>query len=352
MISLHINCDNATPAQLDRALLYLIRTNQRSVNIAAGTELKKGMAFVERVRAALPHINIFWRNLDPEDTGIHAKYSPQWVFDRKVLPYISWFKHNNIIFVCDNESSGDDEQMKAYASWTVSFLIIMHAVSLATATCRFATGNIKESQYALLKPIFNAMLPSDWISPNEYSNAPGKSSGGHLARYENMRITAGKHLPTSIGEAGLCPDYNPGKGFRSIGMSGKAYADQMISEEVWYENGAIDRFLFVVGGFGWGDFQLIKDMGNGQVEADTLDALEAHYAKQPVPVPLAPPPVATVPVPSAPPATPEPPKPPPFVASGLSEADAARIASLNQQIANAVNEINVIMQMAAERRAA
>lgn len=324
MISIHINCDNATPAQLDRALLYLIRTNQRSVNIAAGTELKKGMDFVERVRAALPHINIFWRNLDPEDTGIHAKYSPQWVFDKKVLPYLAWFKRNNVIFVCDNESSGNDDQIKAYTIWMVSFLIIMHAVNLATSVCRFATGNIKESQYALLKPVFNAMLPSDWISPNEYSNVPGKSSGGHLARYENMWIAAGKHLPTAIGEAGVCPDYNPGKGFRSVPMSGKAYADQMISEEVWYENGQIDRFLFVVGGFGWGDFQLIKDLGNGKVEADTLDALEAYYAAHPATSPV----VVTEPPP--PPVTP--PEPPAPAEPSQLERDMARLVEIDTQM--------------------
>lgn len=308
-LTIHIKVDGLSPAQLDRALLYLVRTKQRSVQIAAGSEIQKGMDYVDRVRAALPNITIFWRNLDPEDTGIHAKYSPQWVFNKKVQPYLTWFKHNNVIFVCDNESSGNDDQIKAYAIWTVSFLIIMHTVGLATAVCRFATGNIQESQYDLLKPIFSAMLPSDWISPNEYSNAPGKSSGGHLERYKRMWKAAGKPLPTAIGEAGICPDYDPGKGYRSIGMSGKAYADQMISEEVWYENGQIDRFLFLVGK-GWDSFSLIKEIGNNQVEADVLDALEAHYAIHPITDA----PHTPVPVPTPAP-TPQPPAepPPPFV---------------------------------------
>jgi hypothetical protein len=280
VITLHVNCDNASPAVLERAYQYLVRTNQRSVNIAAGAELQKGMDFVDRVRAALPRIKVFWRNLDPEDTGIHAVKSAQWIFDHKVKPYLAWFKRNEIIFVFDNESSGDDNQIRNYSKCTVEFLVLMHSVNLATATCRFATGNIAERQYALLKPIFSAMLPSDWVSPNEYSNAPGKSSGGHLARYEQMWIAAGKPLPTFIGEAGVCPDYDPGKGFRSIGMSGKAHAAQLISEEVWYPD--VDRALFVAGGFGWEGFQLIVEIGNGKVEADTLDALEEHYAKNPV----------------------------------------------------------------------
>lgn len=340
MISLHINCDHATPAQLERALLYLVRTQQRSVNIAAGAELQKGMDFADRVSAALPLIKIFWRNLNPEDTGIHAKYSPQWVFDKKVLPYLSWFKRHNIVFVCDNESSGNDDQIKAYALWTVSFLIIMHAVNLATAVCRFATGNIRESQYILLKPIFKAMLPSDWISPNEYSNAPGKSSGGHLERYENMWISAGKHLPTSIGEAGVCPDYNPGKGFRSIGMTGKAYAEQMISEETWYDGGKIDRFLFVVGGFGWDDFQLIKDLGNGKVEADTLDALEKYYAEHPI----TPSPIETPIPPPAPVVIIMPPEPPQQMPVSTYETDLRLVAIKQRQIRDLQAQIDEILK--------
>lgn len=282
MISLHILADNASPALLDRALLYLKRTKQRSVNIGAGAELLKGMQYVERVRAECPGIKIFWRNLDPEDTGIHTKMSPQALFDKKVAPHLNWFKKNEIILVCDNESSGDDNAIRRYAQWTVELLVIMHKHNLATAVCRFATGNIAEHQYQLLKPIFSAMLPSDWISPNEYSNEPGKSSGGHLERYKQMWIAAGKSLPTTIGEAGLCPGYDPGKGFRSIRMSGKDHAKQIVSEEIWYGNGTIDRFLYLVGGFGWEGFQLITEIGNGKVEADTLDALEAYYAsKQP-----------------------------------------------------------------------
>ncbi len=318
MITLHINCDKASPAQLDRALLYLIRTNQRTVNIAAGAELQKGMSFVDRVRQALPKIKVFWRNLDPEDTGIHAKYSAQWIFNHKVAPYLAWFKRHEIIFVFDNESSGDDNQIRNYARCTVEFLILMHAVNLATAVCRFATGNIAERQYILLKPIFSAMLPSDWISPNEYSNAPGKSSGGHLERYEQMWMAAGKPLPTFIGEAGVCPDYDPGKGFRSIGMSGKAHAAQLIAEEVWYPD--VDRALFVVGGFGWDFFQLIKEIGDGKVEADTLDALEEHYAKQP-PIVVTPAPPAPIPVPPSPPDI-----------QPRSEIDIRKVASLRAEI--------------------
>lgn len=296
MITLHILADNAAPAQLERALLYLKRTKQRSVNIGAGAELLKGMQYVDRVRAECPGIKIFWRNMEPEDTGIHTKMSAQSLFNKKIAPYLDWFKKNEIILVCDNESSGDDNAIREYVRWTVELLVIMHAVNLATAVCRFATGNIGDgshgsNQYPLLKPIFTAMLPSDWASPNEYSNAPGKSSGGHLARYKLMWEAAGRKLPTFIGEAGVCPDYNPGKGFRSVPMTGKAHAAQLIAEEVWYPD--IDRALFVVGGFGWEGFQLITEIGNGKVEADTLDALEDHYAKHPpIDTPTPPPPPA------------------------------------------------------------
>ena len=352
MISLHINVDGLSPAVLDRALLYLVRTHQRSVQIAAGAEIQKGMDYVDRVRAALPHIIIYWRNLDPEDTGIHAKYSPQWVFDHKVLHYLAWFKRNNVVFVPDNESSGNDDQIKAYALWMVSFLILMHAVNLATAVCRFATGNIQDgtdpryptNQYNLLKPIFSAMLPMDWISPNEYSNAPGKSSGGHLARYENMWVAAGKRLPTSIGEAGICPDYDPGKGYRSINMSAKAVVEQLTGEEIWYEGGAIDRFVFSVA-INWGGFNLIKEIGDGKVEADVLDELEKHYAKQPAPVPIPPTPTPP-PVPIPAPGPVEPPKPAPIPQPpppGVYETDLRRLAIIRHQIADLNAEIEAIL---------
>jgi hypothetical protein len=56
--------------------------------------------------------------------------------------------------------------------------------------------------------------------------------------------------------------------------------------------------------------------------------------------------------PAPPPPPPIEPVPPPFVPSGLSEAEAARIASLNSELARIHNEIAVILELAAERRAA
>lgn len=273
-ISLHIVADNCPPDRLDRAVLYLQRVKPRTVDVAAGAELTKGMQLVERVRRDVPGITVFWRNLDPEDTGIHTKYSAQWVFAHKVMPYLEWFKKNEIVFMPDNESSGDDNRIKEYVKWQVEMAILLHSVNLRGAFCRFSTGTIVESQYQLLKPIFSAMIPGDYVSPNEYSPSPGyaKGGGGHLRRYHEMWIAAGRELPTVIGEAGVAMNYDPGKGYIDAGMSDESYAQQILNEDIWYENGKIDRHIYLIGGFTHAGYRLRDGV---------LDYWEKHYAKQP-----------------------------------------------------------------------
>lgn len=291
MISLHIVVDNAPPEVLDRALLYLKRTGQRAVNIAAGAQLDRGMQFVERVRAELPDITILWRNLDPEDTGIFSKYGALWGYDHKVDPYLDWFQKNQVVFVPDNESSGDDDHMRRYVRETVKMAKLLHQHNLRGAFCRFATGNIVESQYPLLKPIFDVMLPGDFISPNEYSAQPGYpgGSGGHLQRYKLMWDVAGYPLPTIIGEAGIAMNYDPGKGYIDAGMSDEAYAQQMIDEEVWYAGGAITRCLYLVGGYTHEGYR---------VREGVLEYLETHYERhRPPPIIVPPPPPPPEPAP-------------------------------------------------------
>ncbi len=326
MISLHIVVDNAPPEVLDRALLYLERTQQRTVDIAAGAQLDRGMQFVERVRLRLPNITIFWRNLDPEDTGIHAKYSAQWVYDRKIAPWQAWMRRNHLVFVPDNESSGDDNRIRTYAAWEADFGRMLHADGLNGAFARFATGNIAESQYGLLKPIFDMMQPGDYVSPNEYSAQPGypKGSGGNLERYKLLWKAAGRRLPTVIGEAGIAMNYDPGKGYIDAGMTDEAYAQQMIDEEVWYENGAIDRHLYVVGAFSHEGYRL----RNG-----VMEYLEKHYAHKEPPVVIQPPETPTQPPPAAEPPVTTPPNeetPPvrtdPAWMADLSKDERARIA--------------------------
>lgn len=301
MISLHLLADGADQARLDRAILYLKRVKARSVNIGGGSQIDRAMTLVERVRAEIPGIRVFWRQL--EDTGIHAQMQPFEWYASRVSPRLEWLKKNQCIFVLDNESSGDNSQIQRYAAWEADVLKRLHTVGLFGAACRFATGNIREDQYALLKPIFDVMLPGDYISPNEYSNAPGKSSGGHLERYMNIWRAAGRNLPTTIGEAGIAADYDPGKGYRAVpGLTGRVYAEQMISEEIWYGGGSIDRFLYCIGGHGWENFQIGDDV---------LETLEGYYAKLSPPVVVSPPPVPVPP----PVITPPPPPAAPFVAT-------------------------------------
>lgn len=288
-ISLHILADNAAPERLERAVQYLKRVRPKYVNIAGGSQLDIAMQLTERVRAEVPGIKVVFRHMRPEDTGIHTKMSAATLYNMKIAPHLAWFKKHEVIFMPDNESSGDDNQMRKYAQWQVEIAVLLHKDNLRGAFCRFSTGNIKETQYALLKPIFSAMMPGDMISPNEYSNAPGRSSGGHLERYEQMWMAAGKPLETTIGEAGIAVNYDPGNGYRSIGLLGSKYAQQMIDEEIWYEGGKIDRFLYCVGGYGWESFQIGDDV---------LDYLEKYYASKapPVEIPMPPtPPFVIVP---------------------------------------------------------
>lgn len=285
-ISLHVVVDNCPPEQLDRALLYLQRVKPRTVDIAAGAELTKGMQFVERVRRDVPGITVFWRNLEIEDTGIHSKFSAAHVYSTKVRPHLEWFKKHQIVFMPDNESSGDDDAIKRYVQWQVEMAILLHTDNLRGAFCRFSSGTIDDggkgsNQYPLLKPIFSAMLPGDYVSPNEYSPSPEyeEGGGGHLERYKLMWKADGRELPTAIGEAGVAMNYDPGKGYIDAGMTDEAYGQQMLDEEVWYQGGAIDRHVYLVGGFTHEGYRLREGV---------LKHWEGHYAKQP-PVVITPP---------------------------------------------------------------
>lgn len=276
-LSLHIVVDGTSNELLDRSLLYLVRTKQRSVDIAAGSQIDRGMQFVERVRAALPRIKIFWRVL--EDTGIHSKLSVDEWWQQRVAPRLTWMIINQVIMVLDNESSGDDRQIRYYVEWSTAALRKLHAATLRGAVARFATGNIDDGgqhndQYPLLKPLFAALVEGDYVAPNEYSNAPGKSSAGNIGRYKLMEAVAGKKLPIVIGEAGVLVDYDPYKGYRLV-MTDEQFVAQMLAEEVWYRP-EIDRHLFAVSGDNdkWGSMQMTENV---------MRFLEEHYAKNPIP---------------------------------------------------------------------
>lgn len=331
MISLHIVVDNAGPEVLNRALQYLKRTDQETVDIAAGAQVDRGMWFVEAVHAELPDIKIFWRNLDPEDTGILAKLSPEAVYQKKVAPYRAWFQKHKLIFMPDNETSGDDNRIRAYVDAEIRIAKLLHADGLHGAFCRFSTGTIREDQYVLLKPLFDVMQPGDYISPNEYSAQPGfpGGSGGHLERYALMWKAAGRRLPTVIGEAGVAMNYDSGKGYIDAGMTDEAFAQQMLDEEVWYEHGAIDRHLFRVGAFSHSGYQ-IRD--------GVMDYLERYYASHQPPVVVTPPetPAPVDPAPTQP-STPTVPSVP--VVAPITKAFALKQAELLRAMADSWTEL-------------
>lgn len=275
-ISLHIVVDGATPDQLDRAALYLCRINARMVNIAAGAQLDRGMQFVERVRTETPGIGVFWRHL--EDTGIWTRLDPISWYDSRIAPRLEWAFRNRIIFVTDNESSGNDEEIKRYVEWQIKVMEQLHRAGLNAAVGRFATGNIKENQYALLKPMFDAMIPGDYFSPNEYHNAPSGSSAGHLNRYKLAWQAAGRNLPTTIGEFGMAVNYQSDKGYLSANISGGMAAEIGIKHfEDWYKPNDVTVFWYCVGGYSWPNFQINEEL---------YQELEAYAAKDAPPMPL------------------------------------------------------------------
>lgn len=288
-LSPHIIVDNIDPAMLQRCLEYIQRVKQlKFVNIGAGAQIDRGMAFVERVHREIPHLRIVWRNLDKEDdTGILAKWTPEKLYSERVTKYLKWFQDNKVIFMPDNETSGDDNRIKLYARDEAKIAHMLHADGLNGAFCRFSTGTIQDgsqpgesNQYPLLKPIFDVMNAEDIISPNEYRNRPGGSSGGHLFRYDLMYKAAGRKLPTFIGEAGVSVNYDPGVGYQAIGMSDQAVCELMLGDEGWYENGAIDRSWYLIGGYTHESFRWRPGI---------FEYLENYYAKQP-PVIVPPPP--------------------------------------------------------------
>lgn len=291
-LSPHIIVDNCPDDLLERAFLYLKRVKQlKFVNIGAGAQIDRGKAFVERVHREIPNLRIVWRNLDPEDTGILARpdYTPEKLYAEKVTKHLKWFQDNKVIFMPDNETSGDDERMKAYARGEAIIGHMLHADGLNGAFCRFATGNIgdgsqpgQSNQYPLLKPIYDMMNLGDIVSPNEYRNKPGASSGGHLERYKELWKAAGRNLPTFIGECGISVNYDPGIGYQVLGLSDEAVCRLMLDDESWYQNGAIDRSWYLVGGFSHETFRL---------RFGIFDYLESYYDKHPpIVVPPVPPP--------------------------------------------------------------
>lgn len=291
MLSLHIIADNAGPARLDRAVDYLKRTKQTAVQVAGGSQIDRAMHLAERIRSELPAIEIYWRVL--EDTGSVAKWSAGAWFEWAIKPHLNWMQQLKTIMVVDNESSGDDAFIRYYTEQSRQRAKILHDNGLYGAFCRFATGNIQEHQYALLKPLLDELKAGDRVSPNEYSNRPGLSSGGHLERWKRLRAVTNNPLTFSIGECGVLNDYRAHDGYLNF-MSGRDMALQLVSEEMWYNGGTIPRFLFAIGGY--------QEWNSLQVNDEVLTTLEEYYAAHPIGQP--PPPS---PFPPPPPPTPVPP---------------------------------------------
>lgn len=307
MISLHVIADNAAPARLDAAFNYLKATKQPYVNVGGGAQIDRAMQFVERCHIDMPRLQVFWRIL--EDTGNAIKMDNGTWWRERIEPRLKWMQEHKVIMVLDNETSGSDTIIQLYVNKCIDRLARLHDVGLYGGICRFATGNIQDgsqpgqsNQYPLLKPLLLAATNDDWVSPNEYRNTPGKSSGGHLQRYKRITdVVPEKRFKVSIGECGILKDYSAREGYTTIPISGAEAAKVMLEDEQFYEGGTIPRFWFCIGGN--------SDWQNTQVGQDALDFLQTYYQYHPINVsdtpPVPPPPVVIDPTPVY--------KPPPFV---------------------------------------
>lgn len=346
MISIHVVADFAEPQRLDRALTYLVKTKQPSVNIAGGAQLDRAVDFANRVRAALPKTRIEFRIL--EDTGIIMKLSPVEWYARYVAPRVMWLKEQRIHLVVDNETSGSDEQIREYVGRSIAIADMLHTMSLNGVFCRFATGNIGESQYTFLKALTDKLNSGDVVGPNEYSNRPGQSSGGHLERYKRIEAVAGRTLNISIGEAGILNNYQARHGIATIPMSGKDAAAQMLGEEIWYRGGTIPRHYYCVGGN--------SDWSSMQPDDGFFEFLEDYYTAHPIgqvepPVVIPPPKPVPAPTPAPVPApvpTPAPiPTPTPAPVVGVPVGVLQQVKTALQSEAENVGRI--ALQLAAVR---
>lgn len=294
MISLHVVADNAPPERLDRAVLYLKRTKQPYVTVAGGSQIDRAMQFAERCQAEVPGIQVFWRVL--EDTGVAITMDDNTWWSERVFPRLTWMQAHRVIMVVDNETSGDDTVIKKYVQSSINRGRMLHAAGLYGAFCRFATGNIgdgsqagQSNQYPLLKPLLEVLDARDWVSPNEYTNTPGKSSAGHLERYKRiLNVVPGRHFNVAIGECGILNNYGAREGYTTIPISGKEAAAQLVADEIWYNGGTIPRFWFCIGGY--------QEWQRTQVGDDALEFLEGYYAANPIGQ-LPPPPIVIPPPP-------------------------------------------------------
>lgn len=302
-MSLNVVVDFADKKRLERALTYLIRTKAKSVVIAGGAQMDLTMQFVEQVRQALPAIRIDFRIL--EYTGIMIKLTPDEWWSRYITPRRNWIHANKLHIVVDNETSGNDAVIKLYVDRSIAIANKLHTEGIPGVYCRFATGNIDDggggsNQYPLLKPLLDRLWADDWIGPNEYTNAPGKSSGGHLARYKNILKVAGRPINVSIGECGILNNYAARAGYRGIPMTDEQMALKLLEDEQWYEGGSIVRHAFVIGGGSeWDSLQI----GDGALEVWEDHALKtAPPVKPPVvtPPPIVIPPPVVIPPPLPP----------------------------------------------------
>jgi hypothetical protein len=277
--SLHLILDNLPPERLERALLFIQRTKPAYVNIAGGAQYDRAMQAVERVRAISPATIPMLRKL--EDTGRHTRETAQEFYNGCIAPIKTWLQKNKVVYVCDNESSASPE----YAKWTVDAMRLTKPDGILLAVDRSSTGTHELAGYQAMKPVYDELRTIAGIySPNAYFTRPGGDNGGHLNRHKDAWKVAGWNMPTVIGEFGMAVDFNPGKGYRSIGMNGRDYANLIIKHyEDWYKKDGVTVCLYCMGGFGWESFQLGDDV---------LETLEAYAAKQPPIVVTPPPPVA------------------------------------------------------------
>lgn len=246
----HVIIEGLSTEEGDNLISYWRQARPAYVNIKGGEQFDLALKFAERTRQLCPDTRVILRQW-PDD-GLWKLMTPEAYIERRVMPLLSWLRQHQIILMPDNESIEAD--MRPYAEWMAKVIHMNHALGLQTAYGRTAVGNPREDQYAQMDAMWKASAACNGIySPNEYFNHPNLSSGGAVARYRLAHARAkqvtGVIPITVIGEFGMAIEYNPHRGFRSLGMSEQAYADLVVNwYKDWYQPYGAHVCVFCAGG--------------------------------------------------------------------------------------------------------
>lgn len=253
---------------LDRAITHTEKTQPRDVLVMSGGQYDRAMQTCERIRMVAPLTRITYRKY-PNDGAIALfGHNGASIYAAHVKSLVPWLKQYRIAFHLDNESVRDD--MRPYAKATADAIRLADEDGVALAVASFATGNPAERHYAQMDELWRALAKTalSFWAPHEYIDTTPQASGGHVYRFKegwNRCKELGIRPPrTCIQEYGLLVKHDPEAGWRRTSMSGKTYADELVSYyQSWYKPDGVSVCVYAYCGMGrnskWRDCSVDDD---------------------------------------------------------------------------------------------